>query len=173
MSVTYSRLPISKPTAGPVSNVRDTVLTRPATAAGHTGFVMTSIQLTDVREALEEAVVDEGRVFVDPLSESRAARPNAHEDRQWIPVDVVNRVIDELATATVGRVSQARSAARFAPNRRDPDPEGLRQVLELLETLPTAGRTAAEFRDDLDVTLKKWRVRARNGKQHYWTNLGC
>lgn len=89
-------------------------------------------------------------------------------------VDVVKRVIDELATETVARASEERAASR-APSRPGPrfsEPDGIRQVLELLEILPTEHRTAAAFRDDLLATLKRWRVRARDGKPHYWTNRG-
>jgi hypothetical protein len=142
--------------------------------AGHYCVAMTSLELSDIREALEEAIVDESRLIVDPLSESKITRPVAEPDRQWIPVDVVRRVIDELATATVARASDARMALR-SPSRANPrtsEPDALRQVLDLVETLPTEHRTAAVFRDDLLATLKRWRVRARDGKPHWWTDRG-
>jgi hypothetical protein len=119
---------------------------------------------------MEEAFVDEGRIFIDPLSESRASRPIASEDRKWIPVVVIRRVIDELAAATVARNSQARSSA--VPDRRLREPEELRHLFDLLETLPTERRTAGAFRDDLVSTLHQWRVRARDGKNYYWTDRG-
>jgi hypothetical protein len=136
--------------------------------------LVTALQLSDIREALDAAYVDEARVMVDPLAEGRLTRPLAEPDRQWVPVDAVNRVVDELAAATVAHASERQAELRTTTPRasRAREPDAVRQILDLLETLPTGHRTAATFRDDLVATLQRWRVRARAGKTHYWDDRG-